>query len=237
MPGSASVKRRSLIVERRIPFRTRPRGRSALQEEQSHASRQRILDAAERVFIENSYGASTVDDILKRAEVGRATFYRHFSSVFDVAKGLIEGFKPSIFAFYDELAALRSPTQAQVEDWIRRLLEIYRETRPFMVILLEVSGSEPEFFPILIELNRQYIDRLGVGIPAFRQASLDDPDSRSAAIGAQLLLQNLSAFCYMVVLRKWSVEESVAIRVVARDFIRFIEDYDNREIAMAPGVP
>lgn len=225
MQAPASVKRRQLPAGRKVRFRTRPRGRSALQLEQLLVSRQKILDAAQQAFFENSYAATTVEDILKRADIGRATFYRHFDSMFEVATGLIERFKPSIFAFYDELAALGSPTQAQIEDWIGHFLEIYRETRPFMGLLLEVSGVEPEFFPILTDLNTQYIERLGAGIPAFRLASSGGPNCADAATGAQLLVQELSAFCYLMVLRSWAIDERAAIRFIARDFVRFIEEY------------
>jgi AcrR family transcriptional regulator len=223
---ASSVTRPRHQAGRRSSFRTRPRGRSALQEEQSHASRQRILDAAERAFYENSYAATTVEDILQRADIGRATFYRHFGSMFEVARGLIERFKPSIFSFYDELAALRAPTQTQIEGWIRHYLQIYRETRPFMTLLLQVSGAEQEFFPILTDLDAQYMVRLGAGIPAFRMAAEGGPEGRAAATGAQLLLQRLSTFCYLVVLRNWAIDEDEAIRFIARDFARFIDEFD-----------
>jgi AcrR family transcriptional regulator len=225
MQEPAAVKRRAPPAGRRVPFRTRPRGRSALQLEQLLASRQKILDAAQQAFFEHSYATTTVEDLLRRADIGRATFYRHFTSMFEVAKGLIERFKPSMFAFFDELAALGAPTQPQVEDWIRHFLEIYRETRPFMVLLLEVSAAEPAFFPILTDLDSQYMARLGAGIPAFRRASEGGPDGAAATTGAQLLLQRLSAFCYLVVLRNWAINEDLAITLIARDFVHFMEEF------------
>src|SRR5579871_4937503 len=132
---SLGLDRGELRGGRRIATRTRPRGRSALQEEQSLASRQKILDAAAKAFVENSYPATTVDDILRLADVGRATFYRHFTSVFDVAKGLIEQFKPIFLDLYEELGRSRSPSLREIEDWIRHHLRMYRETSPFMVLL------------------------------------------------------------------------------------------------------
>ena len=214
---------------RRIATRTRPRGRSALQEEQSLASRQKILDAAAKAFIENSYPATTVDDILRLADVGRATFYRHFTSVFDVAKGLIEQFKPIFLDLYEELGRSSSPSLCEIEDWIRHHLRMYRETSPFMVLLLEVSGAEPEFFPILKTLSHEYIGRLAVGIPAFRLAASGTPGGRRAETAALLLLENLSSFCYLVVLRGWDIDEGLAISIIAGNFARFIEEYGGEE--------
>jgi AcrR family transcriptional regulator len=221
---------------RRFAARTRPRGRSALQEEQSLASRQKILDAAEKAFLENSYASTTVDDILRRADIGRATFYRHFSSVFEVAKGLIDQFKPGFLELYEELGLMGSPSTSQVEDWIRHHLRMYRETSPFMVLLLEVSGAEPEFFPILTALAKEYMSRLSIGIPAFRQAASGRPECARAATAALLLLQNLSSFCYLVVLRGWDISEELAIGIIARDFVRFIEEYGEVEVEAAQAV-
>jgi|SRR5579883_216709 len=222
---SLGLDRGELRTGRKIATRTRPRGRSALQEEQSLASRQKILDAAERAFIENSYPATTVDDILRRADIGRATFYRHFSSVFDVAKGLIEQFKPTFLDLYEELGRTSAPTISEIENWIRHHLRMYRETSPFMVLLLEVSGAEPEFFPILKCLAHEYIGRLAIGIPAFRLAASGQPEGRRAETAALLLIENLSSFCYLLVLRGWDIDEELAIGIIARDFARFIEEY------------
>jgi AcrR family transcriptional regulator len=187
------------------------------------------LDAAAKAFVENSYPATTVDDILRRADIGRATFYRHFSSVFDVAKGLIEQFKPIFLELYEELGRSPAPTLCEIEDWIRHHLSMYRETSPFMVLLLEVSGAEPEFFPILKKLAHEYIGRLAVGIPAFRLAVSDEPSGRRAQTAALLLLENLSSFCYLVVLRGWDIDEELAISIIAQNFARFIEEYGGEE--------
>ena len=85
--------------------RTRPRGRSALHQEQIEDSRHRILAAAETAFTKNSYVATTVDMIITIAGVSRATFYKYFTNRFDVAKGLIESFIPHLVVLFDAPAA------------------------------------------------------------------------------------------------------------------------------------
>jgi AcrR family transcriptional regulator len=56
--------------------------------------RRRILGATAELVAERGYGAVTVDLIATEAEVGKATFYRHF-----------EGKEASYLSLYDELAA------------------------------------------------------------------------------------------------------------------------------------
>lgn len=49
-----------------------------MRERQRNLTRQCILDASLEAFDERGYHATTVDDIVSRAGIGRATFYLHF---------------------------------------------------------------------------------------------------------------------------------------------------------------
>lgn len=58
-----------------------PRGRGALPREQViHIQRMRILDALVDAVAELGYGETSVRDVVARAGVSRATFYKHFAS-------------------------------------------------------------------------------------------------------------------------------------------------------------
>ena len=46
--------------------------------------RERLLDAAQRVFATSGYASATVDDIISAAATSRATFYRYFRSKEDL---------------------------------------------------------------------------------------------------------------------------------------------------------
>ena len=46
--------------------------------------RDRLLDAAQRVFASSGYASATVDDIIRAAATSRATFYRYFRSKEDL---------------------------------------------------------------------------------------------------------------------------------------------------------
>ncbi|HET6811438.1 MAG TPA: TetR/AcrR family transcriptional regulator [Acidimicrobiales bacterium] len=46
--------------------------------------RERLLDAAQRVFATSGYASATVDDIIRAATTSRATFYRYFRSKEDL---------------------------------------------------------------------------------------------------------------------------------------------------------
>jgi len=85
--------------------------------------RERLADAALRLFDERGYERTTIDDIADRAGVARATFFRHYRSKEDV-----------IFPDHDQLLAqvgdrLASSTQATalaaVTDAVRLVLLHY----------------------------------------------------------------------------------------------------------------
>lgn len=52
--------------------------------------KQEILEAAERLFLSNSYEKTTVEDILHEVGLSKGGFYHHFKSKEDVLLGLID---------------------------------------------------------------------------------------------------------------------------------------------------
>jgi AcrR family transcriptional regulator len=202
--------------------RTRPRGLSALHQEQIEDSRQRILAAAERAFTRNSYNATPVDTIISIAGVSRATFYKYFNSKFDVARGLIQAFMPRLNAVFDALPDRPSPAEAQ--QWLGRLLTLYEENRQATTLFGEVSGSEPEFFPQMIAFHDGLLAHLGQRIPAFAKAASGRPEHARVHVVAHLCIQHLFAFCTNVVSKNWDIDADAGARYLAVELSRFIAE-------------
>jgi AcrR family transcriptional regulator len=55
-----------------------------------------ILDAAETLFVQKGYDATTVNDILDKVEIGKGTFYHYFKSKEDVMDGVIRRMVESV---------------------------------------------------------------------------------------------------------------------------------------------
>lgn len=55
------------------------------REQKREATREQMLAAAEALFTERGFEATTVDDIAERADVAKGTFYYHFKTKEDVA--------------------------------------------------------------------------------------------------------------------------------------------------------
>lgn len=202
--------------------RTRPRGLSALHQEQIEDSRQRILTAAREAFTRNSYNATPVDAIISIAGVSRATFYKYFNSKFDVAKGLIATFMPKLEAVFDTLPA--RPTTEEATAFIGRLLRLYQENRQLTCLFGEVGGSEPDFFPPMIEFHQNLLRRLGERIPAFARATSGLPEDSAIETMAHLQIFHLFGFASSVVSKGWKADVDAGAIYLGDQLARFIAD-------------
>lgn len=72
------------------------------QQRRSHATRQRLLDAARGVFAFKGLDLASIDDITERADVGKGTFYYHFTSKERLIKELIKSVLGELVATIDD---------------------------------------------------------------------------------------------------------------------------------------
>lgn len=122
-----------------------PRGPHQLTSEQVAADqRRRLIEAMVQLAGERGYAATTVADIITRAEVSRKTFYAHFDERKDL---LLAAFDTvSSTAFQEVKTASRrggGPTR-QLEALMRRLCRVGRES-PGAIALstIEVAAANP----------------------------------------------------------------------------------------------
>lgn len=73
----------------------------------------RILDAAEELFITQGFDSTSTGDIMKKADIARGTLYNHFKSKEDVLDGVIERL---VGQMVSKAAAVASDKSAPVLD-------------------------------------------------------------------------------------------------------------------------
>lgn len=86
------------------------------------ATRERILDAAERLVERNGFAATTVDRVLEEAGSSKGAFFHHFDSKRALARALVERYVDA------DLGLLRAGLQAcaDVPDPVDRVLAFLR---------------------------------------------------------------------------------------------------------------
>jgi AcrR family transcriptional regulator len=196
-----------------------------LQERQKQRSREAILQAAKEIFSEKSYATAAIEDVIARAGVSRATFYKYFDSKFALGRELHAAFSPRLAAVFDELLTFDNPTEQDLIDWIKRLVDLYRAEKNQIVTSAHMLAIEPGFYAIMIDIIRDIEKSWAKRIPAFRVSGSNAPEAMRAAIESRLLLRQLNDFCYEVAVFDWRIDITEGARILAGYFRDFIERY------------
>ncbi len=121
--------------------------------------RERILEAADRLFYAEGVRATGTEKIMSVSEVAKATFYRHFPSKDDLVIAYLEYRDRSFFEYLD------SP--APPEDIHEALARIERVVNrpdiigcPFLRIASEYPDFDHPFHRVAIEHENKFLDYL-----------------------------------------------------------------------------
>lgn len=113
-----------------------------LVERKRRQARQRIIDAADELFLANGFDGVSVSDIAERAEVGRMTFFRYFGDKQEV-----------VFAKQEELLAMIAAAQSEAAvSAPRTVAEAIEQLRPVVLELCARVTADPESFTRHYEL-------------------------------------------------------------------------------------
>lgn len=110
---------------------------AARREREREARRNRILDAAERVFYDNGFDAAKMEDVAEAAQLGKGTLYLYFKTKDDLALGLVLRHQRAVVENFE---AARADATDGVE-LLRQLLNIYatRMSEPIEHLKLVMS--------------------------------------------------------------------------------------------------
>ena len=171
-----------------------PTPRALLRQERSRETRRRLVEAAQRLWQEDGYESTTVDDICRLAGVAKGTFYFHFPQKDDV---LVEVALGALGEVSDDLAdAIAS--ESSFDDALRTVIEglarrLTLAPRPLLarsIILLFGSLDQPA--------RREAPVKVFTALFSHGQARGEIPtDYHPAELGvvlAQLLLQAATAW-------------------------------------------
>jgi AcrR family transcriptional regulator len=173
------------------PRMTTPRFRPP-QQTRSQATLDRILDAAETVLAEKSFGEATLAEIMDRAGVTVGAFYRRFPDK-DALLHLLDN---RFFAELHELATSslgeakwQGATAADiVNEFTSTTVRLYKARRGLLRSLFLRARTDPVIMQSAREVNAHYIERLRALLLA-RQAELHHPNpERAVELGFMILV-------------------------------------------------
>ena len=207
-------------------------GGLTLQERQKQKSRESILQAARQVLSERTYASIAIEDVIARAGVSRATFYKYFDRKFAIGRELHAEFAPRLSAVYDILLKYPDPTEQQLIDWIKQLVALYHAEKDLIVTFAHLLAIEPDFYPIMINIISETEKRWAETIPAFRVPGSNSPLAMRAKIESRLLLRQINDFCYEVAIFNWSIDVTEGCRIIAGYFRTFLDRYQAAGMAL-----
>jgi AcrR family transcriptional regulator len=105
-------------------------------------TRQRLLDIALRLFAENGFHATLVDDIAREAGVSRATFYQYFNSRDQVVVELVEECGAELMRVVRRLGPLSATATGydNVHWWLGEWAYVYDKYATIFVEWAHIAG-------------------------------------------------------------------------------------------------
>ena len=106
-------------------------------------TRDHIMAAALEAFAERGYVAVTIDDIVRRAGIGRATFYLHFDSKAAVLREL-RNTRMTVWSQQDAPRGGRSG-RPSIRAFFEKVVDFYISAPQLYTALHQARAADPEF--------------------------------------------------------------------------------------------
>ncbi|NPV52955.1 MAG: TetR/AcrR family transcriptional regulator [Firmicutes bacterium] len=112
-----------------------------LQAAHGYDKRERILDAAQRVFSEKGFHNATVEEIAELASIGKGTVYLYFKSKVEILVSLIESRIEEIKALILQESLKSATLREKVRNIIAIQFDFYSHYKDFLRVFLSEIGE------------------------------------------------------------------------------------------------
>jgi len=187
------------------------------------ASREAIVDAAERLFLAHGFGAVSMDDLADSAGVARRTLYNQFASKEEI-------FREMLLRVSKQLEDALPPgieTQGDVEDVLRliarAILKLHR--RPGYLGFLRMVAADSRQFPWIAEAFAAVMDPQTERFTRYlaQQTAMGILDCRNPKLAAHQfmgILNEFSLWPWMMGRESLSISAKEVIEETTRMFLQ-----------------
>jgi AcrR family transcriptional regulator len=174
--------------------------RRAPGREKGRRTQARLLESAERVFVERGYLATRVADITKVAGVAHGSFYTYFDSKDDVFRQVVAGVVEDMYSALEPGAAGGSAFE-RIQGGNRRYLELYERHADILALIEQVATFDTHFRGIRLELRRRFLTRIERAVRRIQAEDHElgeplDPWIVANALGG--MVDNFSFACFVL---------------------------------------
>jgi AcrR family transcriptional regulator len=149
----------------RVAVNTRRRYDSSGRQEQARRSREAVLDAAERLFLDQGYAATTIAAIAREAGVSVETVYKGFGGKAGVVRavyqrGLIGRGPVPAYERSDQMRAQETDPRAIMREWGRLTAEVASVVSPIRLLIRSAALVDPEMAALLKANDDERLQRM-----------------------------------------------------------------------------
>ncbi|MGH8046252.1 MAG: TetR/AcrR family transcriptional regulator [Chthoniobacterales bacterium] len=161
----------------------------------------KLLRVGMQLIWENSYGSVSVDDICKRAEVKKGSFYHFFPSKSDLVVAALEADWQRKRVYLDQYFSPQTPPLERIEQFFRGGFKAQQEKSqecgkvcgcPTLTLGAELSTQDENIRLKTVEIMDRYVRYLESAIAdAIREGVVESGDPRTLALGLFAYFQGL----------------------------------------------
>lgn len=135
------------------------------RQEQARRSREAILDAAERQFLDAGYAATTVAAIAREAGVSVETIYKAFGGKSGLVRAVYErgltgrGMVPA-YERSDRMREQESDPETIMRNWGALTAEVSSVVTPIRLLMRTAAASHPDLAAVLADSDRERLARM-----------------------------------------------------------------------------
>jgi AcrR family transcriptional regulator len=154
------------------PTRSYDAGR---RQERARHNRDRILDAAERRFLRDGYGTTTIATVAADADVSPDTIYKTFGGKPGIVRAIrnraLEGEGPTpAEQRSDALHNIETDPRKIIEAWGALTAEITPRVAPILLLIRAAATTDPEILVLLEEMDNDRLRRMTLNARRLRNA-------------------------------------------------------------------
>lgn len=145
--------------------KSRRRYDSPLRQAQALRTREAVLDAAQRQFVDTGYAVTTIAVIAKAAGVSVDTVYKAFGGKPGLVRAVYErGLKGqgSVPAYQrsDDMRVHESDPRAIMRKWGALTTEVSSEVTPIQLLMRSAAATDPAMAALLKDMNDERLKRM-----------------------------------------------------------------------------
>lgn len=193
------------------------RGRQA----QARRNQEAVLDAAQRQFLDNGYGATTVAAIAAEADVSVETVYKAFGGKAGLVRGIydraLRGRGPvSAYERSDEMRARETDPRTMMREWGELTTEVAAHLTPVRLLIRAAAVTDREIAALLKDSDDERLERMRHHAQFLAERGyLREDITTDKATDVLYACSSLEIYDVLVLQRGWPLAE----------FARFVADF------------